>query len=202
MIQAISSWAEQIVVAVVIGTIIEMILPGGNNKKYIKTVIGVYILFTIISPVIGKISGQDLNNINLDYEKYFNDTKSYEVLSKDLISTNDANVETIYINKLKEDMKNKIEEKGYKVEMLDIQIELNDSNNYGKLKKIDMKITKMDNKENEGEIVINEIKIGNTKNNTNEVNFNISKSQIKSIKEYLESVYNIEQKDIYINENK
>lgn len=202
MIQAISSWAEQIVVAVVIGTIIEMILPGGNNKKYIKTVIGVYILFTIISPVIGKISGQDLNNISLDYEKYFNDTKSYEVLSKDLISTNDANVETIYTSKLKEDMKNKIEEKGYKVETLDIQIELNDSNNYGKLKKIDMKITKMDNKENEGEIVINEIKIGNTKNNTNEVNLNISKSQIKSIKEYLESVYNIEQKDIYINENK
>lgn len=202
MIQAISSWVEQIVVAVVIGTIIEMILPGGNNKKYIKTVIGVYILFTIISPVIGKISGQDLNNISLDYEKYFNDTKSYEVLSKDLISTNDANVETIYTSKLKEDMKNKIEEKGYKVETLDIQIELNDSNNYGKLKKIDMKITKMDNKENEGEIVINEIKIGNTKNNTNEVNLNISKSQIKSIKEYLESVYNIEQKDIYINENK
>lgn len=202
MIQAISSWAEQIVVAVVIGTIIEMILPGGNNKKYIKTVIGVYILFTIISPVIGKISGQDLNNISLEYEKYFNDTKSYEVLSKDLISTNDANVETIYTSKLKEDMKNKIEEKGYKVETLNIQIELNDSNNYGKLKKIDMKITKMDNKENEGEIVINEIKIGNTKNNTNEVNLNISKSQIKSIKEYLESVYNIEQKDIYINENK
>lgn len=35
----ISSWAEQIVVAVIIATIIEMILPNGNNKKYIKAVI-------------------------------------------------------------------------------------------------------------------------------------------------------------------
>ena len=44
----ISHWAETIIVAVIIGTIIEMILPSGNSKKYIKTVIGVYILFTII----------------------------------------------------------------------------------------------------------------------------------------------------------
>ncbi len=202
MIQAISSWAEQIVVAVVIGTIIEMILPGGNNKKYIKTVIGVYILFTIISPIIGKVSGKNLNNINFDYEKYFNNTESYEVLSKDLINTNDANVENIYINKMKEDMKNKIEEKGYKVEFVDIQIELNNDNNYGQIKKINMKISKINNKNNEGTIVINEIKVNSTSNNNNQINNNINQSQIKSIKEYLESVYNIEQKNIYINENK
>ena len=34
-----SSWAQGIVVAVIIGTIIEMILPEGNCKKYIKVVV-------------------------------------------------------------------------------------------------------------------------------------------------------------------
>ena len=37
----ISSWVQGIIVAVVIATIIEMILPEGNSKKYIKIVIGV-----------------------------------------------------------------------------------------------------------------------------------------------------------------
>lgn len=56
MICSISSWAEQIIIAVIIATILEMILPKGNSKKYIKTVIGIYILYTIISPIITYIS--------------------------------------------------------------------------------------------------------------------------------------------------
>ncbi len=56
MISSISSWAEQIIIAVIIATILEMILPKGNSKKYIKTVIGIYILYTIISPIITYIS--------------------------------------------------------------------------------------------------------------------------------------------------
>ena len=56
MISSISSWAEQIIITVIIATILEMILPKGNSKKYIKTVIGIYILYTIISPIITYIS--------------------------------------------------------------------------------------------------------------------------------------------------
>ena len=48
MINAMSTWAKSIILAVIVSTIIQMILPEGNNKKYIKTVIGLYILFTII----------------------------------------------------------------------------------------------------------------------------------------------------------
>ena len=41
----ISDWVQGIIVAVIIVTIIEMILPNGNSKKYIKVVIGIYIIF-------------------------------------------------------------------------------------------------------------------------------------------------------------
>ena len=37
-----------------------MILPEGNSKKYIKVVIGIYVLFTIVSPNITKISGKEI----------------------------------------------------------------------------------------------------------------------------------------------
>ena len=36
MIDYISSWAGQIITSVIIVTILEMILPNGNSKKYIK----------------------------------------------------------------------------------------------------------------------------------------------------------------------
>lgn len=82
MISFISSWAEQIIVAVIIATIIEMILPNGNSKKYIKVVIGIYVLFTILSPILGKITNIDFNNI--DYDKYFGDLETSTVSSRKL----------------------------------------------------------------------------------------------------------------------
>ena len=39
MINWISNWAQGIIVAVIIGTIIEMVLPEGNCKKYVKVLI-------------------------------------------------------------------------------------------------------------------------------------------------------------------
>ena len=61
LIKFINSWAQGIILAVIIATIIEIIIPEGNNKKYVKTVIGLYILFTIIYPLITKISNNKLN---------------------------------------------------------------------------------------------------------------------------------------------
>ena len=63
MINFMSSWAEQIVLAVIVATIIEMILPKNKNKKYIQMVVGVYVLFNIISPIIR-------NKDNISIEKY------------------------------------------------------------------------------------------------------------------------------------
>ena len=75
MISAISKWSQSIIIAIVIGSIITMILPEGKNKKYIKMIIGVYILFTILTPVLGKkidLSKYDRyeNALNGGYKAY------------------------------------------------------------------------------------------------------------------------------------
>ena len=41
---AIKLWAENIIIVVIISIIIEMILPEGNSKKYVKVVSGLYLL--------------------------------------------------------------------------------------------------------------------------------------------------------------
>lgn len=201
MISWVSTWAEQIIVAVIIGTIIEMILPSGNNKKYIKAVIGVYILFTIISPILGKFTNIDFSN--LDYEKYFSELQTKQAISQNLATNNNQNVEEIYINNLKLDMKAKLQKKGYSVENINLNIELEEEN-YGKINGIGLTVTKKENNEdkNTNTILVDkieEVEIGNNKTEKNSKK-KISNKDKSEIKEYLSSVYEVNKKDIKINE--
>ena len=50
MIEFLSKWIEGIAIAVIIASIFEMILPNGNIKKNVKVILGIYIVFSIISP--------------------------------------------------------------------------------------------------------------------------------------------------------
>ncbi len=52
MIRFLSKWIEGIAIAVIITSIFEMILPNGNLKKYIKVVLGIYVIFSIIAPFV------------------------------------------------------------------------------------------------------------------------------------------------------
>ena len=176
MIGFLSTWAEQIIVAVIIASIIEMILPSGNNKKYIKAVIGVYILFTIISPILGKITNIDLDNI--DYEKYFKDLDTSQTVSQSLTKNNDKSIEEIYENNIKQDMKAKLKEQGYIVENIDLNIEFKNESNYGKITSIFLSVYKQKEEKD------------STKTNTITVN------KIENVT----SVYEVNKKNIKINE--
>ncbi len=208
MIENLSIWAEQIIVAVIIATLIEMILPNGNNKKYIKAVIGVYLLFTIISPIFGK---KNFNFNEIDYEKYFKDTKSYQTMSDSLTTYNDQSVEEIYLTNLKQDMKQKLKEKGYLVKEIGIKLNLEEGENYGRIDEIILQVSKIKEEEKEekkaSNISINtidKISIGNTITNGIEETTQsetISSSEERKLKEYLSSVYEVASKNIQINKN-
>lgn len=52
MIEFLRSWCEQIMICVFISIIIEMLVPTGNIKKYVKACTGVYIIFVILNPIL------------------------------------------------------------------------------------------------------------------------------------------------------
>ena len=114
MIEFMSSWAEQIVLAAIVATIIEMILPQSKNKKYIQMVIGVYVLFNIISPIIKNKEEFSIEKYNI--ENY--ETKSqYEVDQTSM----DERLEKIYLEELEDIVKTKFEEND--VEVVKCQID-------------------------------------------------------------------------------
>ena len=197
MVNWISSWANSVIIAVIIATIIEMILPNGNNKKYIKTVIGVFILFSIISPVISKVSNNDFDLKNvIDKYNIVDDYESNEVSSLDI----DKSVEDVYIENLTTDIKNKIKEKGYKVINIDVDIDMSDKN-YGQIKKIDIYINKSleDNSISEVE-TINEVEIDISRSeDETKSNQQLDNNEINELKKYLSEYYEVEIKNISIN---
>ena len=107
MIEFIKIWVNQIIVAVIIATVIEMILPNGNNKKYIKMVIGLYVLFAIIQPISKIITGKSLEVSNFNYKKYFSKDISKEY-SQDFEENNSKLIKQAYINNIQEDIKKKL----------------------------------------------------------------------------------------------
>lgn len=201
MIDWISTWAQSIIIAVIIATIIEMILPSGSSKKYIKVVTGVYILFTIISPVITKFTGKTLAVSDiLELDSYVNEIKQKEVSQNLLAENNSSSIKDIYTANLKSDIKNKLKQKGYNTN--NIVLTVGDDENYT-LNKIELDIEKIkEDKQEVNEIeAVNkiDITISNTVVEKNNNKSSISDKEKEKIKQYLSSVYEIDEKDILVN---
>ena len=118
-----SSWAEQIVLAVIIATIIELILPKNKNKKYIQMVIGVYVLFNIISPVVKNKEAISVEEYNVD--EYQTNSK-YEIDQ----SSMDERIEKIYLEELQKNTISKFQDAGFEVEkcIIDAELDTNKKN--------------------------------------------------------------------------
>lgn len=204
MISFISSWAQGIIVSSVIATIIILILPEGSSKKYIKVILGIYILFSIVSPIINKFSNKTLDVFSTLEYSFENKTK--QVSSIDLEKSNSLNIKSMYEINLKSDIKNKIKSKGFVVDNVDVEISNDDkysinkisiviSGEYNEEKNVDKKnvVTIIDN--------IEKVTIDLSKNkeiDKKDDSYCISGKDSNNLKEYISNIYDIDVKNIDI----
>lgn len=204
LVKFLSSWAQGIILAVIVATIIEIILPKGNNKKYVKTIIGIYILFVIVYPLISKIT-----NNKIDAQAVIASTSStmnkYQIDNNISLETNEY-IEEVYKHTLEEDVTSRLKEKGYKINSLNLYLELVDETKYGEIISMVMQISKINNKKEENtknEVSqVKEVKINVSNSNKvqEEKNEEIKKDEIDTLKEFLNSIYSVEKERIHINE--
>lgn len=202
----LNSWLQGIIISVIVATIIEMILPNGNTKKYVKVVLGIYVVFNIITPIINEFTNSnfELSSI-INIEEYTKKMDTYEVSSNNIEKSNEENIKQIYISNLKNDITAKLEEKEYSVKKVDIEIENNETY---KIKNVELSLSKKEAKEEQetkNEVVISEIEkveiqVGEKKkDDAKEEKSDLTESEKKEIKKYLSSVYEIKEKQITIN---
>ncbi len=203
----ISEWAEGIIIAVIIGTIIEMIIPEGNSKKYIKVVIGVYVLFTIVSPIITKITGDTISVSDiLDLDEYIKETEESINVQNSIQANNESSIMEIYSSSIKSDMIAKVEAKGYIVNSIDVEIANDDSYS---ITSVTMSVKKSNTEDEETNNTIepvetvNKIEVSITENDVSEDESEengstLSYSEKEELKEYLSSVYEVDEGNIDI----
>ncbi len=202
MITYISSWARQVIVSVVVAIILEMILsPNSKSTKYIKTVIGIYVVYTIIAPGLKLIGGKNLDFANIDYENYLTSSEIYQNLESSVEKIETNNFEETYKLNLKQDMENKLREKGYIVSNIKLEVNLEENNEtYGRIENIELNISRNvneDNNENEkNEIAVNKIKIGEQINST--IKKELTEEEEREIKMFISEEYGINNKQISI----
>ena len=202
----ISNWTQGIIVSVIIATIIEMLLPKNGNGKYVKVVIGVFVLFSIVSPIISKIRGD--NNDVIEFDSYLEKAETNNVQATSVSMDNENAIKSMYEENLKVDIKSKINQKGYTVG--EIQLDILNDTKYT-LNKIDIKITgkneatsSNENTQKATTIIenIENVKInlgGSAKDNGNQEEQSvISESEKRKLKEYISSVYEVNENNIFV----
>ena len=76
MIEFLSGWAKNLGVVIVIVSIFEMILPNNKTKKYIRVVLGIFVMFNIISPFIKNKDKLSFNRLRKLYNRAKCDSRS------------------------------------------------------------------------------------------------------------------------------
>ena len=204
MVNQINTWAQSIIVSVIIVVIIEMIVPKGNNKKYIKVVLALYIMLSIVYPIVKIIKN---SNKDIDLNQVIKTAnKEIGIYENENIAVNtNSYIEKTYKENLKENIKKELKEKGFNLLDIDVIVETKNENEYGKITSLSISIEKIENKNIKSINGIEDvnISIGNTRSKiskTNDLN-SISEEEIKNIKDYLKNTYSLEEGKIHINEN-
>ena len=126
MIEFLRNWVEQIAITIIIVSIFELILPDGKLKKYIKIILGVYVVFCIISPFVDNslYSFDKLDEIDLgDYVENATSTENTTVNQESM----DLRLQELYIQELENNIEAQVQEYGYNMSKCDIDADLSSS---------------------------------------------------------------------------
>lgn len=213
MIKFMSAWIKGLGLAIVIVSILEMLLPNNKTKKYIRMVMGIYVLFTIISPFI---ANQEVFNSNyIDLENYVTTQTS---TSLDQTSM-DERIQQLYIQELEKDIQKKLKEKGYDATSCKVKAQISDKEEETKITKIKVNVEKLqeeanykqedqqENLENKMVEEIQKIKPIDTSIKKDQLNQKAEKdekqkvkqSDIQNIKKFLIQEYGVSEKCLEIN---
>ena len=177
-------------------------------------VMGIYVLFTIISPFINQ--KEAFRHTNLDLEQYVT-TQTSSNLDQ---SSMDERIEQLYIQELEKDITKKLKEKGYETTTCKVKAKISDQEEETKITKIKIKVQKIieddtknqeeQNLENKIVTEIQKIKPIDTtikheqedkeeKEQLDEKSTKVKKADIQNIKKFLIEEYGVNEKCLEIN---
>ena len=138
MIEIFRNWIVALLCLSILIVIIQLVIPKTNLRKYIYTLIGIITVITIISPVVDLLKKQDIKESIADVLSSFNtNDATISVNSSDLEEKKTGLVKVQFIDSIKQDIKDKLENKNIKVKSINVSVD----DNYD-ITKLEIKILK------------------------------------------------------------
>lgn len=208
MINFLSSWVKNLSLALIVVSILEMILPNNKTKKYVKTIMGLYILFSIIQPFIENSQNLNIDNFNID-EYIQSETEQVSTNTVVNQTSMDERLNQMYMKQLEEDIREKLKEKSYELETCKVKAHISQEDSG--IEKITIRVYKKisnDKEENtiEDKLVnsiqkIEKIEVqvsDKNKEKKTEEESKITKTDIKIIKDFLTKEYGVNEECLKI----
>ena len=178
MIEIISTWAKNLGVTIVLVSIIEMILPNNKTKKYIRMILGIFVIFNIISPFINNkenislaITEEEIKDYYNDYSNEYNNKIDKNKTKEELNQTSmNKRIQILYQDELEKDIITTLKEEGYEAEKckVEAQIYADEENNKEKNRLTGITKIKINIKSKEEENINEDAQITN-KNENNQL---------------------------------
>lgn len=200
MIEFLSGWTKGLGVTIVIVSILEMLLPNNKTKKYIRVVLGVFVIFNIISPLIQNKDRLNLSNLDIE---------NYKTVTTSTVNQADMNerINKLYEEELEKDITKKVEENGYNVKRVKISTTRNEEE--WDINQIQLNIEKGEKTTKETETVENKVvtevqKIKEIDTKIKEEEYpnkdkKITDTDIQNVKKFLIEEYGVKEKCLKIN---
>ena len=191
-------WLKDIILVFIFLSIVEIMIPKGNMKKYINMIIGFLIIITIINPFV-KLFNRDYS---FNKDLYKNQIENINILyegNDELIKTQEEQVKEFYTEKIEEELEDLIiSTTDYTIERVNTTID-EEEESFGRLLTIEIFLKEKVKTEEEKDIIIKIKKVDNisiTENKGNDTKYNeLNDGKIKKdISEY----YNLPEEKVKI----
>lgn len=133
IINFINSWLKDIVVLFIIISLVDLIMPKGNMRRYVDFIIGLLVIFTVINPFLrlGKI---DLGEMVINNANYNN------LEDSGLIKEQENQIKQIYETKIRDSI-NYIVENNSNHYINNIVLDINwDEDSYGEINNLEIQL--------------------------------------------------------------
>jgi stage III sporulation protein AF len=191
-------WLKDIILVFIFLSIVEIMIPKGNMKKYINMIIGFLIIITIINPFV-KLFNRDYS---FNKDLYKNQIENINILyegNDELIKTQEEQVKEFYTEKIEEELEDLIiSTTDYTIERVNTTID-EEEESFGRLLTIEIFLKEKVKTEEEKDNIIKIKKVDNisiTENKGNDTKYNeLNDGKIKKdISEY----YNLPEEKVKI----
>lgn len=185
----ISSWLREIVLLFIIISLIDIIMPKGKMKRYVNFIIGILIIFTIMSPIT------KLKDISLDLDREVSNFTSKSIPASTMSEIQEEQIKEIYMSNLKNELTNIVEKNfDYTVENINIKI-IPDKEQIFLIDSIDLVLNRESVRSDKSQIKVEKIQVGKEATEAASVTYD------NSLKTAIASYINIDQDSINVSVN-